>query len=269
MRAEDLRCNTLVRWEKSLPRYAAAVVEEIARLWQVTPPPAAREQAEHQALGYLVRSYFDQVRPENLGALLLRGRSTRDEAGRERPLLVFRGAVTSTATGRSTCFDSLIRHGRVRHVINLYAGTFPFHDMIADEKRIARAHGVTYFDVADAGLEFRRLVEHEADYAKNLGQAMAHLARVIREQVLAPGGHPPRGNVYVHCGGGMHRSGMLIGVLRRCVNQDPLSEIEAEYRRHVAWASDAEPGGFEPLNLRFIREFDCGLLRDAPAPAPP
>ena len=64
-----------------------------------------------------------------------------------------------------------------------------------------------------------------------------------------------------HSSGGMHRSGMLFGVLRRCVNGDSMAQIEREYRRHVAYSSEQQPGGFESLNLRFIREFDCRLLK--------
>ena len=40
-----------------------------------------------------------------------------------------------------------------------------------------------------------------------------------------------------------------------------MEQIAAEYRRHVGYISESKPGGFEPLNLRFIREFDCSLIK--------
>ena len=90
---------------------------------------------------------------------------------------------------------------------------------------------------------------------------MKQVAKAIRTRILHPQGNgAPAGNVYFHCGGGMHRSGMIFGILRRCINNDPMDVIEAEYKRHTAYRSPEKPGGFEPLNLRFIREFDCGLL---------
>jgi hypothetical protein len=40
-----------------------------------------------------------------------------------------------------------------------------------------------------------------------------------------------------------------------------METVEKTYKRHTAYRSEAEPGGYEPLNLRFIREFDCELLK--------
>src|SRR5207244_9516797 len=91
-------------------------------------------------------------------------------------------------------------------------------------------------------------------------EAMHSVARLIKEQILLPNGAPPRGNIHVHCGGGMHRTGMIIGILERCVNHEPPDVIDAHYKHHVAWHSDAQPGGYEPGNLQLIRDFDCSLL---------
>jgi hypothetical protein len=250
-----------VRWEPKLGRYARETVAGIEKEYRTQLDPKARKRAIHHALGYLVRIYFDQAAPHNLGAVVLKGHTYTDARGRKRPLVLFRSAVTTQAAGRCPCFQSLIRAGGVRHVINLYGGTFPFRDLIEEERRLARKLGVTYLDAsASPRLRFRDLVEHAEDYEGNKKQAMENLASLIREHLLAPGGSPPRGNLYIHCGGGMHRSGMLFGVVRRCVNGDPIDLIEAEYRRHTAHVSDKNPGGYEALNMRFIREFDCGLL---------
>ena len=37
-------------------------------------------------------------------------------------------------------------------------------------------------------------------------------------------------------------------------------KIVTDYRRHVAWQSAEEPGGYEQDNVDFILGFDCGLL---------
>lgn len=58
---------------------------------------------------------------------------------------------------------------------------------------------------------------------------------------------------------------MIVGILQRCLNGASEERVRADYRRHVAWESDREPGGYEPENLDFIFGFDCGLLA-APAP---
>ena len=195
-----------------------------------------------------MRLYFEQARPDNLGAVRLKGRTYRDGQGKERPLLVFRSGLTlQEGGGASACFRSLTGVAGVKHVINLYAGKFPFHDLIDQERAQAKSQGVEYFDLREHGdLGWRGLVEEEQQYEQNRGEAQRRVAKLIREQLLRPGGAAPRGNLYFHCAGGMHRSGMLFGVLRRCIK---------------GYISESEPGGFEPLNLRFIREFDCSLIK--------
>ena len=261
--SKQLRCTTFVSWEPTLNRYAKAMVQGLVKQWSVTPDAAARKRARHFVLGYLVRNYFDLARPHNLGAVALRGLSYTDDKGHKRPLLLIRSAVTIGAP-QQACFESLITHAAVRHVVNLYGGTFPFYDVIDAEKKLASSRGIDYFDVAqNPQLKFRGLIEEAHDYDKNVKEAEKRLAQLINERLLRPGGKAPRGNLYVHCCGGMHRSGMIFGVLRRCINGDSMEAIEKEYRRHVAFTDAGRPGGFEPLNLKFIREFDCRRIGGA------
>lgn len=265
---DRLQCNTVVRWEPRLDAYAAQTVDGIARLWSLPEIDAARrKQARHHALGYLVRSYFEQMNHHNLGVMALRGQSTVDSQGRAHPLLIFRSGLIVGEGGSSRCFRTLIEEGRVRHVFNLYTGTFPFSDLIAAEKQLASQLGATYLDANDTSAgNWRHLVEEEKDYRKNIATAMQRLADLTRS-ILRPENKPPRGNIYFHCGGGMHRSGMVFGLLRRCINRDPPEVIEAEYKRHTGWISPRSPGGFEPLNLQLIRDFDCSLLQSPQPPA--
>ena len=255
---KKLRCSTFVSWEPTLNRYAKAAVAGLVKQWNLSPDAASRKKARHLVLGYLVRSYFNQARPHNLGALVLKGHHYTDEAGKRHPLLVVRSAVTIGAANQQSCFESLIRHAGVRHVINLYGGTFPFYDVIEAERKMAQKLGATFYDLSKKPeLKFRSLIEEPEDYQKNIKQAEENLAKLINTRLLRPDGEAPRGNLYFHCCGGMHRSGMIFGVLQRCINGVPMSEIEQQYRRHVAYTDDQRPGGFEPLNLRFIRQFDC------------
>jgi hypothetical protein len=257
----EIRCNTDVHWLPNLSRYAKEMTQGMVKMLGAKPDDETLQRARHHALGYLVRTYFDLLRPHNLGVVALEGWTYEGPDGEERPLLLFRSGVTTNPATPCKCFRSLVKHGRVRHVFNLYGGTFPFHDMLAREQKECEEMGISYFNAARKNeYAWRALVEEKEDYEQNRKRAMKRLARFISEQLLRPGGEPPRGNLYVHCGGGMHRSGMLVGVVRKCINGDSWSIIEAEYRRHVAWRSEAEPGGFEPLNLRFIKEFDCSLL---------
>jgi hypothetical protein len=259
---DRIQCNTQVRWETRLDGYAEQIARGLAEQWGQSLDPASLKKARHFVLGYLVRSHYQDTRRHNLGVLALRGRSYPDEKGQQRPLLVFRsGLMFGASGGTSECFGSLVRDAHVRHIVNLYTGTFPLKDLIAAEEKLASDLGASYFDSARVPeANWRQDVEDESAYRKNLPKVMGQIASLIRAQILSPGGKPPRGNVYFHCAGGMHRSGMIFALLRRCVNQDAMELVEAEYKRHVGWRSDAEPGGFEALNLRLVRDFDCSLL---------
>ncbi len=97
--------------------------------------------------------------------------------------------------------------------------------------------------------------------AKARKAAQQAVAKIINNNLLRPGGKAPKGNLHVHCGGGMHRTGMVVGVIDRCLNGTPMDRIEADYKRHVGWRSPQTPGGFEKANVAFIRDFDCKLLK--------
>lgn len=256
-----LRCRTFVHWDPNLDKLARTLTTRLAERWGVQRTPEELERDLSIPLGYLVRIYFEQARPDNLGVTPLAGRSFVGSDGKPRPILVFRSALTAQENGVSDCFRSLVHEGQVRHVINLYAGPFPFQDLLDGERALGTTLGVSYFDAREhADIEWRSLVEEEAQYEKNRDAAQRNLARLIRDQILRPGGTEPKGNIYLHCLGGMHRSGMVFGVLRRCINRDSMESIENEYKQHVGYISEKQPGGFEALNLRFIREFDCSLL---------
>lgn len=264
LRAEQIRCNGRVIWFPQLHHLAKQAAAELARREGRPLPKAQHKKNTRVLLGYMVRLVFQVVGTQNLGAMQLRGLSYKDAQGQEHPLLIFRSGVTTDVTRPASCLRSLLTAGQVRHVVNLYGGTFPLHEFIRAERRLCKKLGATHHDsAADERIEWRKLIKTEASYGKNRELAMKRVAKLITERILRPEGKPPRGNIYIHCGGGMHRSGMVFGILRRCVNGADMKTVEREYKRHVAYRSPAQPGGYEALNVRFIREFDCKLLAPA------
>jgi len=255
-----LACNSFVEWRPELNEYGKRAANEIAAQWGVDADKAALKKARRVVLGYLVRASFEHHLPNNLDVMRL-GELTWNADGQARPLLLFRSSTHTDASEPGSCYQSLMARGQVRHVVNLYAGTFPFDELLEDERRAAQAGGASYHDEAREDRPWRSLIEEEEDYAPNRQLAMERAATILNTQVLRPKGAAPEGNVLLHCGGGMHRTGMLYGVLQRCLNKTPTDEIERGYKAHVAYSSEQEPGGYEPLNLRFIEEFDCGLLK--------
>lgn len=273
-----IRCNRTNHWSPSLPDDAAATARDLAdRLepWWRELSPDERQAAEREIAKTvflrMIRTVVVDGAGNNLGAVPLEGYEWTDERGTKRPVILFRTGLTAEPDAPGSCFSSLLDAGDVRHVVNLYDGDLPTADLLGAEARAAAARGATYHSADDgAGTDgygpWRDQLRRAFDDPVVRDEATRSLARLVREQVLAPGGGPHRGNVHVHCGGGMHRTGLVVGIVEKCVNRTPLDEVEANYRAHVGWRSAAEPGGFEEHHVTFLREFDCRLLDPPPAP---
>jgi hypothetical protein len=221
-----------------------------------------RKKIEKILFWRMVRAVILEGENHNAGVVALRGLTFRDGDGSERPVLLFRSGFTPSPDSAGSCFSSLLAGG-VRHVVNLFDGDIPVADLVADERRAAERAGATY-SVADDSAggygPWRETLRKHYDDPEQRRVASLAVARLIRERILLPDGKPPRGHVHVHCGGGMHRTGMIVGVVERCVNREPMEVVEAHYKRHVGWKSASHPGGLEEGNLRFLRELDCALL---------
>jgi len=268
-----IRCNRENRWGALLRGDADAGAQEVAaalgtHFGNIAEPQRAQIVKKIRDIVFwrMVRAVLLEGDNNNFGVLPLPIAPSREIAGQAGPLLLFRTGLTPAPEKKGSCFQSLLEAGRVKHVVNLFDGDLPADDLVAAEQRAAKAAGATYHTATDAegqpdayGPWRDALRKHWNDRAKR-DAALRNLARLVREQILLPGGKPPAGNIHLHCGGGMHRTGMVVGVLQKCVSKLPMAVIEVEYRRHTAWKSEQEPGGAEDGNVAVLEAFDCGLL---------
>ena len=157
---------------------------------------------------------------------------------------VYRG---SFLTANLACLDGLVKERDVRSVVNLYRGELQSHlELAGQEARAFEAFGGrAYIQV----LNYDYRLEHQAK--ETLFRRVAEIARLVE---AAPG------DVMIHCFGGMHRTGVLFGVLQKCVNRVPIEQVLAEYRCHTDWQSAERPGGASQENELALREFPCELL---------
>ncbi len=71
------------------------------------------------------------------------------------------------------------------------------------------------------------------------------------------------GSAYIHCYGGHHRTGVVWGVLQKCMGRDAdgkvmdLDNIIEEYKCHIGYESPEKPGNYHHDNEVLIREFPC------------
>jgi hypothetical protein len=267
-------CNTSVIWADRMGEDADAFSSDL----ETTVSPHLKRlhdddrAALNQQIGDLAMNWFIRVllvhgNFNNLGAVVLSSTTWTDDAGRSHPLVVFHSGTTPYAADENSCFRTLLREGRIRHVINLYDGNVPLRDQIEAEARVAAELGADYIDLSqiDHGYGNWREIAGDVSATDEQREAAAQgVARLIRERILAPAGAPPRGNVYFHCAGGMHRSPLLAGVLRRCLTDESMEQVEEAMRVHTAYADAAHPGGFEAPMVELVRRFDCALLQPRP-----
>lgn len=260
----ELQCSAANRWSTTLrgdARFTAEqIIDELGRLGATVPADQAKEARKKVTDAVFWRLILTQIlegQLHNLGAAVLPGATLPDG----RPVLLFRTGFTPDPGQPGSCVQSLIGAG-VRHIVNLYAGPMPTQGLEDAEKRAVTAVGGTYFSArSDPQAGNWREDLREGDGPEAHQAAYKAVAELIRNQILRPAGGPVRGHLQLHCGGGMHRTGMIIGVIERCLGGVAMPQVAAHYKRHVGWRSDAQVGGLEPENLRFIEGFDCSLLR--------
>lgn len=258
-------CTSDNAWHPALSAAARLAAEEIVDALPaagVEVPAAQRDAAvdvvRKRVFWSVVRNLLIGARLHNVGVFVVPGHQT---AGGE-PLRIYRSAFTPMPGKAGSCVRALLDAAGVRHIVNLYAGPMTTQDLEAAERRAVTEAGGTYANARDDARAANWREHAREDGADR--EAMQAVAAIIREQILRPGGVAPRGHVQVHCGGGMHRTGMVMGVVERCVGGASMSAITARYKAHVGWRSAQDPGGFEAENIAFIRDFDCSLLRPEP-----
>lgn len=263
-------CNRDVTWDKELNNYSAEAAANIQALYSGyisnigDKKDDLLSESKKIIRNLVIRTVLISGNNNNLGAFPLKDHYWTDENGKKRPLTVFRSAITPWPLKSDSCFRSLLKNGKVKYVINLYDGKIPIQDHIDMEKEVAKELGAGYFDTADpqlGGTSFRGLVKRKEDYQdpERKKKSVEELATLLNKTIFSYM-KKPEGNIYLHCGGGMHRSGMVSGIIQKCVNKMDIKTIQEGYARHVGFQSDDDQGGFEELNLQYIKEFDCGLL---------
>lgn len=258
-------CSSDNAWHPALSAAARAAATEIIDALPgagVEVPAARRGDAidvvRKRVFWSVVRNLLIGARLHNVGVFVVPGRTTADG----QPLRIYRSAFTPNPGTQGSCVHALLASAGVRHIVNLYAGPMTTQDLEDEERRAVTAAGGTYANARDDA-RAANWREHAREGGADR-EAMLAVAAIIRDQILRPAGTAPRGHVQIHCGGGMHRTGMVMGVVERCLGGESMPAISARYKAHVGWRSAQDPGGFEAQNIAFIRDFDCSLLGTKP-----
>ncbi|MEN8223591.1 MAG: protein-tyrosine phosphatase family protein [Acidobacteriota bacterium] len=220
------------------------------------------DELEEHIMWAMVRGVLIEGDNNNFGLIVLKDRYWTDEAGKKHPLVIFRTAFTPSPDKKDSCYRSILECANVKHVINLYDGDMELDDLIKGERETAALLGATYVRTAELGYgHWRASLRENPEKNDKRDKATKNFARLIKEQILKPGGESPKGNILIHCGGGMHRTGMVIGVLQKVINGVSMEDIAKIYSYHVGYKGKDHQGGFEQGNLDFIAQFPAELLK--------
>jgi len=178
------------------------------------------------------------TRDTNFGA-------TRIKVGKKSEKEIYRSSFTNKSP---LCLENLVKKRKVTTIINLYSGEIPNNIQMTQEES-------SLFQ-KDGGKQYLRILNY--DYRMPDEAAQKAIYEKVKEVVSLVKQAPD--NVLMHCYGGQHRTGIIFGIIQKCLNRIPIDEVIAEYRCHTAYESPEHPGGAKPENERAIREFPCKTL---------
>lgn len=159
---------------------------------------------------------------------------------------------TAMLMGNIGCLDELINVHGVRHIIDIA------NPISYDTEPWTKREKKYFFELAPS-LETSQYIEIPDLYYKYKNEKEKEFAyqRVVEiiykiEDLDGP--------VLLHCLGGEQKTGVIYGIMQKCINKVPMSEIIEEYKCHTAWQSPQNLGGYRQWNVDFIKNFPCEYL---------
>lgn len=157
---------------------------------------------------------------------------------------VFRSSVLNQNT---PCLQQLMSNYNMQSIIYLYSGDMASLDFDDPELQYFQDHG---------GIAYTRVLDF------NDQPQGAKALKALNDRIIA-GVHlveASPGNVLVHCLGGMHRTGILYGVMQKCINKMPMDKVIADYKKHAFYQDAQNPGNYRQMNVDIIESFNCSQL---------
>jgi hypothetical protein len=162
-----------------------------------------------------------------------------------KPHEIYRSALLGN---NKLCLSALIQNENLKNIIYLYSGDYVNEEKIPyiEEASLYKSGGNTYIRILNFSDEFKSDKERE--------QLENRVSDVIKTILTL------KGPTLIHCVGGWHRTGIVYGVLEKCIQKKPIDKVILNYKKHVGFFSKKQPGVFKQTNVDFLNHFNCSKL---------
>jgi hypothetical protein len=147
----------------------------------------------------------------------------------------------SFLTFHPKCIKALVDKSNKLTVVNIYSGSV---NLASDLSELERRE-FKLFGVADY-LYFQDFHTTSSDH---------EIVTLIEILNRLPG------DIYLHCFGGIHKTGLLFGVIQKCINKLPIDTVIEEYRCHASYQSPHAVGSSRKYDEDRLKNFDCSILQ--------
>ena len=166
--------------------------------------------------------------------------------------------------GARQCLQHLVEKENIRQIVNLYDGSFKTKYALSFwEKNLFLK---TTLDKNGRFGHYTQIKDFDYDLEERGAERIyKDVINIIAQIASVPG------NALIHCYGGMHRTGVVFGVMQKCLNGPKNKSenkkfvtevIHNEYKCHTAYQNEEKKGGYHIENMTVIRNFPCERLHE-------
>lgn len=163
---------------------------------------------------------------------------------------------------KQACLEALVNDNGVNRIVNYDELDWASARQLGEEEKeiLLNANpNAQYIHYTDTYPE-RGTFQHK--FKKGKGDTPEAKKKNIFDQVATiiktvQGSSQSDGNVFIHCYGGVHRTGVVFGVIQKCFNKVAIASILDEYRCHAGYVEGKNNGGVFEDNIVLLNEFPC------------
>ena len=160
------------------------------------------------------------------------------------------------------CLQHLVEKANIRQIVNLYDGSFKSKYVLSywEKNNFLRS---TKNKQGSFG-HYTQIKDFDYDLEERGAERIYNDVIAIIAQIASV-----PGNALVHCYGGMHRTGIVFGVMQKCLNGPKNKSqnkkfvkevVDKEYKCHTDYQTPKKKGGYHQENMTVIENFPCDRL---------